>query len=198
MFSQLRELVRGPPAAGRFVALISGRSVRALLLSGQLGHAEDFSGSLRHGCKNPVRGDSRLHVYINVSVALRTLSAEIMHGSAPSVRDPDSYAPPTHPRCRPFGSRQHNPCATTTYRVARRQRSLSSRSTFPPDASTRRRSLICPDPEHFRFEIGENVTIQNIERAERLIRSLRRLGCWWGWTILGQACRLLRICDSCP
>jgi diguanylate cyclase (GGDEF)-like protein len=33
------------------------------------------------------------------------------------------------------------------------------------------------DPELFCFEITENATIQNIERAERLIRSLRRLGC---------------------
>jgi diguanylate cyclase (GGDEF)-like protein len=33
------------------------------------------------------------------------------------------------------------------------------------------------DPELFCFEITENATIQNIERAERLIRRLRRLGC---------------------
>ena len=33
------------------------------------------------------------------------------------------------------------------------------------------------DPELFCFEITENATIANIERAEALIRSLRRLGC---------------------
>lgn len=33
------------------------------------------------------------------------------------------------------------------------------------------------DPELFCFEITENATIQNIERAEALIRRLRRLGC---------------------
>jgi diguanylate cyclase (GGDEF)-like protein len=33
------------------------------------------------------------------------------------------------------------------------------------------------DPELFCFEITENATIQNIERAEGLIRRLRRLGC---------------------
>lgn len=33
------------------------------------------------------------------------------------------------------------------------------------------------DPELFCFEITENATIANIERAERLIRRLRRLGC---------------------
>jgi diguanylate cyclase (GGDEF)-like protein len=33
------------------------------------------------------------------------------------------------------------------------------------------------DPELFCFEITENATIQNIERAEKLIRRLRRLGC---------------------
>jgi predicted signal transduction protein with EAL and GGDEF domain len=33
------------------------------------------------------------------------------------------------------------------------------------------------DPELFCFEITENATIQNIERAERLIRRLRRVGC---------------------
>src|ERR1700739_1971723 len=33
------------------------------------------------------------------------------------------------------------------------------------------------DPELFCFEITENATIQNIERAEALIRRLRKLGC---------------------
>jgi diguanylate cyclase (GGDEF)-like protein len=49
-------------------------------------------------------------------------------------------------------------------------------ATFP-DYLLQRIACSGLDPELFCFEITENATIQNIERAEALIRRLRRLGC---------------------
>jgi diguanylate cyclase (GGDEF)-like protein len=46
-----------------------------------------------------------------------------------------------------------------------------------PDFLLQRVSASGLDPELFSFEITENATIANIERAEALIRRLRRLGC---------------------
>ena len=46
-----------------------------------------------------------------------------------------------------------------------------------PDFLLERIALSGLDPELFCFEITENATIANIERAEALIRRLRRLGC---------------------